>query len=263
MSLDEPPRHLRYKRTNEHPSRRSRRARCPTSPFVESSRSHQSVAKQLHQTEPNPLKSVPPAQGAASRPNRSELANSIVRRPSQHDSGCQPDPPASQRGVDTQRGVDNATLDTAPAAASCGALRRAAAAPCQRCAEASAPRGAVRVPGLRGVRSRCEEGDGVDSKRMASAVGLATREKQPRRARRQGLGTQHGHVLSTCSGRLGMSIAILGLYVMCMIVVSAHMTSYVQPYTRDKTLECTTGYENVERSSTPLSARGTVARPSS
>ena len=111
----------------------------------------------------------------------------IVRRPSQHDSGCQPDPPASQRGVDTQRGVDNATLDTAPAAASCGALRRAAAAPCQRCAEASAPRGAVRVPGLRGVRSRCEEGDGVDSKRMASAVGLATREKQPRRARRQGL----------------------------------------------------------------------------
>ena len=52
-----------------------------------------------------------------------------------------------------------------------------------------------------------------------------------------------------------MGIAILGLYVMCMIVVSAHMTSYVQPYTRDKTLECTTGYENVERSSTPLSAR--------
>ena len=108
----------------------------------------------------------------------------IVRRPSQHDSGCQPDPPASQRGVDTQRGFDNATLDTAPAAASCGALRRAAAAPCQRCAEASAPRGAVRVPGLRGVRSRCEEGDGVDSKLMASAVGLAPREKQPRRARR-------------------------------------------------------------------------------
>lgn len=259
MSLDEPPRHLRYKRTNEHPSRRSRRARCPTSPFFESSRSHQSVAKQLHQTEPKPLKSVPPAQGAASRPNRSELAYSQAPQPTRQWLPARPPGIAAWCRYSTR--CRYATLDTAPAAASCGALRRAAAAPCQRCAEASAPRGAVRVPGLRGVRSRCEEGDGVDSKRMASAVGLAPREKQPRRAR--GLGTQHGHVLSTCSGRLGMSIAILGLYVMCMIFVSAHMSSYVQPYTRDKTLECTTGYENVERSSTPLSARGTVARPSS